>query len=320
MIDSIYLVLIVIAVLLLIFLPASIRTVDQATVAVVTLFGKYRRILRPGLNFLIPYFERISVRVPVQNQTVQLKFSAITNDQAAVHFTSTIIFTVSDHDEETIKLVAFKFIDFKSFQTALTSAIEASVREYVATKKQAEVLGVRAEIVDHAKASLDVQVGSWGYTIADLQINDISFDPTVMESMSRVVAGKNAQVAAEYEGQALLITRTKEAEAEGAAIRIAAENEAEAARLRGEGLAKFRRAVATGITQSAEELRNAGIDPALLGLMLWTETLRDVAKEGQGNTIFLDGNMATMEEQNRRLQGIMNIQNSETKAKKPKKA
>lgn len=320
MIDPIFIALMVLGLLLLILLPASIRTVDQATVAVVTLFGKYRRILRPGLNFLIPYLERISVRVPVQNQTVQLKFSAITNDQAAVHFTSTIIFTVSDHDEETIKLVAFKFIDFDSFQTALTSAIEASVREYVATKKQADVLGVRAEIVDHAKASLDEQVGSWGYTIADLQINDISFDPTVMESMSRVVAGKNAQVAAEYEGQALLITRTKEAEAEGAAIRIAAENEAEAARLRGEGLAKFRRAVATGITQSAEELRNAGIDPALLGLMLWTETLRDVAKEGQGNTIFLDGNMSTLEEQNRRLQGIMSGDNSASKSKKPKKA
>ena len=295
MIDSIYIVLMVVGLVLLILLPASIRTVDQATVAVVTLFGKYRRILRPGLNFLIPYLERISVRVPVQNQTVQLKFSAITNDQAAVHFTSTIIFTVSDHDEETIKLVAFKFIDLESFQTALTSAIEASVREYVATKKQADVLGVRAEIVDHAKASLDDQVGSWGYTIADLQINDISFDPTVMESMSRVVAGKNAQVAAEYEGQALLITRTKEAEAEGAAIRIAAENE-------------------------AEELRNAGIDPALLGLMLWTETLRDVAKEGQGNTIFLDGNMSTLEEQNRRLQGIMSGDNSASKSKKPKKA
>ncbi|MFM7029675.1 MAG: SPFH domain-containing protein [Micrococcales bacterium] len=292
-------------VLVIVLLSASLRTVDQATVGVVTMFGKYRRVLAPGLNILIPFFERISYRIPIQNQTTQLQFSAITNDQAAVHFTATIIYTVSNHDEDIVKLVAFKFIDLKSFQTALKSAIEASVREFVATQKQAEVLGLRTEIVNHAKHTLDEQLASWGYTISDLQINDVAFDPTVMESMSRVVAAKNAQTAAEFEGQALLITRTKQAEAEGAAIRIAAENEAEAARLRGEGLAKFRKAVASGLTQSAEELKSAGVDPALLGLMLWTETLREVAQYGKGNTIFLDGNIGTLEEQVRRLQGIV---------------
>jgi regulator of protease activity HflC (stomatin/prohibitin superfamily) len=296
---------IILIIVAIILLSASIRTVEQANVAVVTMFGKYRRVLNPGLNFVIPFFEKVAFRVPVQNQTFQLQFSAITNDQAAVHFIATIIYTVSDHMENTIKLVAFKFIDLKSFQTALKSAVEASVREFVSTKKQAEVLGLRADIVTHSKETLDEQLASWGYTISDLQINDVSFDPTVMESMSRVVAAKNAQTAAEFEGQALLITRTKQAEAEGAAIRIAAENEAEAARLRGEGLAKFRKAVASGLTQSAEELKTAGVDPALLGLMLWTETLREVAQQGKGNTIFLDGNIGTMEDQIRRLQGIV---------------
>mgnify|MGYP000691559991 CR=1 FL=1 len=286
-------------------LAMSIKTVDQATVGVITMFGKYRRVINPGLNFLIPVLERVAVWVPVQNQTVQLKFSAITGDQAAVHFTATIIYTVSDHDPETVKLVAFKFINAASFQTALNSAIEASVREFVATKKQAEVLGLRQEIVIHAKTTLDEQVASWGYTISDLQINDVSFDAQVMESMSRVVAAKNAQTAAEFEGQALLITKTKNAEAEGAAIRIAAENEAEAARLRGEGLAHFRRALAQGLSESAEVLEQNGIDPSILIFSMWTETIRDAAKEGAGNTIFIDGNMSTMEEAMKRIQGLI---------------
>jgi regulator of protease activity HflC (stomatin/prohibitin superfamily) len=295
----------VIAVVVLALLVLSIRTVDQATVAVVTMFGKYRRVMNPGLNFLIPLFERVAVYVPIQNQTAQLKFSAITGDQAAVHFTATIIYGVSNHDAETVKLVAFKFINASAFQTALNSAIEASVREFVATKKQAEVLGLRQEIVTHAKSTLDEQVASWGYTISDLQINDVSFDAQVMESMSRVVAAKNAQTAAEFEGQALLITKTKNAEAEGAAIRIAAENEAEAARLRGEGLAKFRKALAEGFGESAQVLEKHGIDPAVLIFSMWTETIRDSAREGKGNTIFLDGNIGTMEEAVRRLQAIM---------------
>lgn len=299
-----FVILVVIAAVLLV---GSVRTVDQAHVGVVTLFGKYRRVLNPGLNFLIPYLEKIKSMVPVQNRTIQLQFSAITVDQAAVHFTATIIFTVSDHSEETIKLVAFKFIDEASFGTALTSAIEASVREFVSTKQQAEVLGLRQEIVLHAKETLDDQLASYGYTILDLQINDVQFDKEVMTSMSRVVAALNQQKAATFEGEALLITRTKQAQAEGAAIRIAAENEAEAARLRGEGLAKFRKALAEGLGESARMLEEHGIDPAVLVFTMWTETIRDAAKEGKGNTIFLDGNIATMEEGLRRIQAMMNV-------------
>jgi regulator of protease activity HflC (stomatin/prohibitin superfamily) len=292
-------------------------TIDQAHVGVVTLFGKYRRILNPGLNILIPFVETVRNKVPVQNRTDQLQFSAITADQAAVHFISTIIFTVEDHTEDTIKLVAFKFIDDASFNTAITSAVEASVREFVATKKQSEVLGLRQEIVTHAKANLDDQLSSWGYLLVDLTVNDIQFDAEVMQSMSRVVAAKNAQTAAEFEGQALLIQRTKEAEAEGAAIRIAAENEATAARLRGEGLAQFREAIAVGFSESAKKLEDAGLDPAILLFSMWTETMRDAAKEGTGNTIFLDGNVTTMEQTMHRLQGILSP--GDSKPTKPKK-
>lgn len=294
-----------IALTALVLVLSAIRTIDQANVGVVTMFGKYRRVLNPGLNILIPLIERVQRRVPVQNRTDQLQFSAITGDQAAVHFTATIIFTVQDHSEETIKLVAFKFINEESFGTALTAAVEASVREFVATKKQAEVLGLRGEIVKHAKENLDEQLSSWGYLLVDLTVNDIQFDAEIMTSMSRVVSAKNAQTAAEYEGQALLIQRTKQAEAEGAAIRIAAENEATAARLRGEGLAKFREAIAEGFSESAKKLDEAGLDPAILLFSMWTETMRDAAKEGTGNTIFLDGNIATMEQTMHRLQGML---------------
>jgi regulator of protease activity HflC (stomatin/prohibitin superfamily) len=303
----------------LILLALSLRTVGQSTVAVVTMFGKYRRILSPGLNFLIPIFESINRTVYIQNRTEQLKFTTITNDQAMVHFTTTVIFTVSDHDPETVKLVAFKFIDDDSFYVALKSAVESSVREFVATRKQSEVLGLRTEIVSHAKHTLDEQLSSWGYQVVDLQVTELSFDEAVTDSMSRIVAATNLKIAAEAEGQALLITRTKEAEAEGAAIRISAENEATAARLRGEGLAAFRKALAEGFGDSAELLAKHGLDPAIIAFSMWTETIRDAAKEGAGNTIFIDGNLATAEEALRRLQGMTVLPTGEKTAPKAKK-
>jgi len=154
---------------------------------------------------------------------------------------------------------------------------------------------------------LNEQLAGWGYSLLDLAINDISFDQEVMTSMSRVVAATNAQRAAEFEGQALLITRTKQAEAEGGAIRIAAENEATAAKLRGEGLANFRTALAQGLSDSAQLLENSGVGSGVLALTLWTETIRDVAKDGKGNVLFLDGNLGTMDDAMRRLQGLMAI-------------
>lgn len=301
---------------LVVLLALSVRTVDQASVAVITMFGKYRRVLNPGLNFIIPVLETIHSKVPIQNQTAQLGFSAITSDQAAVHFNATIIFTVSDASPNTVRDVAFKFIDQRSFQVALTSAVEASVREFVATRRQAEVLGLRQEIVLHAKSNLDDQLADWGYTLVDLTVNDITFDADIMVSMSRVVAAKNAQTAAEFEGQALLIARTKEAEAEGAAIKIAAENEADAARLRGEGLAQFRTALAEGLGQAAEELATHGIDPNFLAFTLWTETMRDVAREGRGNVVFFDGSVDGFEGAMKRMQGML-MDPEKTAAKAP---
>jgi regulator of protease activity HflC (stomatin/prohibitin superfamily) len=309
-----YSVLIIIAVVLLF---SSFRVVNQATVAVVTLFGKYRRVLRPGLNILIPVLERINRVVPIQNRTKQLQFKTITSDQAVVYFTATVIFTVSDHEPETVKTVAFKFIDEKSFDIALLSAVEASVREFVATRKQSEVLGLRGEIVNHAKSTLDEQLSGWGYTVIDLQITELAFDKEVTDSMARIVAATNQKIAAEAEGQALLITRTKAAEAEGAAIRISAENEATAARLRGEGLAMFRKALAEGFGESAELLEKHGLDPALLAFSMWTETIRDAAREGAGNTIFIDGNISTGDDAMRRLQA-MTVTEKAKEARKPK--
>src|SRR5271167_2263042 len=94
-------------------------TVSQGTVAVVTMFGKFRRIMHPGLNFKIPIFEGILRRISIQNQSIELKFQAITADQANVNFKAMLLFAVIDQREETIMKVAFKFIDVQSLMQAL---------------------------------------------------------------------------------------------------------------------------------------------------------------------------------------------------------
>ena len=292
----------VIIILFIIF--SGLVTVNQATIAVITLFGKYQRILRPGLNFKIPVFEQIYRRISIQNRSVELEFQAVTQDQANVYFKSMLLYAVMNADEETIKKVAFKFISDKDLMQALVRTIEGNIRSYVATRKQSEILGLRKDLVESVKFEVDHVLEEWGYHLLDLQINDITFDKVIMESMSRVVASNNLKAAAENEGQALLITKTKGAEAEGNAIKISAEAEREAARLRGQGVALFREEVAKGMSQAAEQMKQANLDTNVILFSMWTEAIKNFAEVGRGNILFLDGSTDGMQ---RTMQQLMSL-------------
>ena len=291
--------------LILFFIISGLFTVNQGTIAVITMFGKYRRIAGPGLRFKIPLLEMVFKRISIQNRSVELEFQAVTVDQANVYFKSMLLYSVQNESEDTIKKVAFKFFSDKDLMQALVRTIEGNIRSYVATKKQAEILGLRREIVDYVKAEIDHTLEEWGYHLQDLQINDITFDQAIIESMSKVVASNNLKAAAENEGQALLITKTKSAEAEGNAIKIAAEAEREAARLRGQGVALFRQEVAKGMTEAAEQMKQANLDTNVILFSMWTEAVKNFAEYGKGNVIFLDGSAEGMEKTMKQIQALM---------------
>lgn len=283
----------------------SLVTVNQGTIAIITLFGKYRRIMLPGLRLRIPFVESIFRRVSIQNQSIELEFQAVTIDQANVYFKSMLLYSVQNSDEETIKKVAFKFISNKDLMQALVRTVEGSIRAYVATKRQAEILTARREIVDYVKEQIDQSLEEWGYHLQDLQINDITFDQVVMESMSKVVASNNLKAAAENEGQALLITKTKAAEAEGNSIKISAQAEKEAAQLRGQGVALFRQEVAKGMSEAAEEMKQANLDTNVILFSMWTEAIKNFAEYGKGNVIFLDGSPDGMDRTMKQMMGLI---------------
>jgi len=287
------------------FVFSGLVTVNQGFINVVTMFGKYRRILKPGLNFKIPFLEQINRRVSIQNRSVELEFQAVTADQANVYFKSMLLYAVQNADEETIKRVAFKFIADRDLMQALTRTIEGSIRAFVATKKQAEILGLRKEIVEFVKDQIDHSLEDWGYHLLDLQINDITFDQAIIDSMSKVVASNNLKAAAENEGQALLITKTKAAEAEGNAIKISAEAEREAARLRGQGVALFREEVARGMSEAAEQMKKANLDTNVILFSMWTEAIKNFAEVGKGNIIFLDGSAEGMQKTMKQIEALM---------------
>jgi regulator of protease activity HflC (stomatin/prohibitin superfamily) len=283
MLTTVFIVLILFVVLL----GSFARTVPQATVAVVTIFGKFRRIMREGLNFKMPW-ESVAHRLSLQNRALQLEFQAITQDQANVKFATMVLYAVAGSNEEAITKAVFSFASSQEFQLALQRTIDGSIRQFVATTKQSDILGMRAEIVDHTKKNLDEVVAAWGYVVRDIQITDMTFDKEIIDSMARVVSSKNLLAAASNEGAALLVKRTKDAEAEAAYKTIGAEADKKAAALRGEGLALFRKNIAVGMKDAADSLKSAGVDTRFLLFLEYTDALKYVSEHAQGKVIFMD--------------------------------
>jgi regulator of protease activity HflC (stomatin/prohibitin superfamily) len=279
----------------------SVTVTKEGQVGVVVLFGKYRRMLRPGLSFRIPFVETIYRRLSLQHRSVELEFQAITLDQANVDFKALIIYGVQNDEVETIKRAAFKFIDERSFMQSLVRSVEGSIRAFVATKKQSEILVLRKDIVDEVNLNIKHELNDWGYHLYNLQINDISFDEAIVRSMAQVVATNNMKAAAENEAQAQFISKTRVAEAEAHSKRVIAEAECDVERLRGEGNARLRKEMALGFTDAATIIEGSGVEPAAMHFEMWLDAMKQVAAQSHGNILSFDGSMEGFEKTMRQM-------------------
>lgn len=296
------------AISIVILLAGSISVIKQGHVGVAVLFGKFSRVLQPGLNFRIPFFERVFRSLSLQLRSAELEFTAITGDQANVNFKALIIYTVADGSTETIIKATFKFIDERSFMQSLIRSIEGSIRSFVALKKQCEILALRREIIDEVNSYIEHELQDWGFHLVALQINDISFDEAILRSMAQVVASNNMMLAAQNEAQAQFITKVRVADAEAQAKRVVAQAEKDADQLRGEGNALLREQIALGLAGAGKIMDSNGVDPAFMLYTMWLDAMKFVAAHSHGNILSFDGSMEGFDKTMRQ----MNQLNKET--------
>src|SRR5258708_35130597 len=94
--ETVNVLTIVVVLIALAVVFSCIVTVTQGYIYVITLFGKYQRIMRPGLNFKLPFLEAVYKKISIQNRSVELEFHAVTIDQANVDFTSMLLYAVQN--------------------------------------------------------------------------------------------------------------------------------------------------------------------------------------------------------------------------------
>jgi len=82
-----------VAIIVIVLILFATTVIKQGHIGVVTRFGKYQRLMLPGLNFKTPFVESVFKSISTQNQSIELEFEAISLDQAYVNFKSLIVYS-----------------------------------------------------------------------------------------------------------------------------------------------------------------------------------------------------------------------------------
>lgn len=277
---------IIFLVILILILLSCLSIVQQNTVYVVEFLGRFSRTMTAGLNFKIPFLERIADKVTLRQQNFAIKNTYPSKDKVIVDISTNLIFEV-DSTEEGVKKYTYSLVNRNQ---SIGAIIENSLRTYVAKETHEGILEKKDELATHIRNDLEKQFSQWGMLISSFQITEVSFPATITQAMSEVVASEQLKRAAENKGEATKIQSVKEAEAEK-----------ERKRLQGEGLALERAAIAQGLQQSIEIVKQAtGQDEkhiiALLTLTQYLDTMKTIGVSSGSKVIFMDSSAGKTKE------------------------
>ena len=258
----------------LIVLFASFFTVKQQTAAIIERFGKFQSIRQSGLQLKIPLVDRISGRLSLKIQQLDVLIETKTLDDVFVRLKVSVQFKVI----KTKVYDAFYKLDYAHDQ--ITSYVFDVVRAEVPKMKLDDVFVKKDDIAIAVKSELNQAMMDYGYDIIKTLVTDIDPDSQVKEAMNRINASEREKIAAQFEGDAARILIVEKAKAE-----------AESKRLQGQGIADQRREIARGLEESVEVLNKVGINSqeasALIVVTQHYDTLQSIGQETNSNLILL---------------------------------
>ena len=261
-------------ILAFIVLFAAFFTVKQQTAAIIERFGKFHSIRQSGLHLKIPLIDRISGRLSLKIQQLDVLIETKTLDDVFVRLKVSVQFKVIREKVYD----AFYKLDYAHDQ--ITSYVFDVVRAEVPKMKLDDVFVKKDDIAIAVKSELNQAMMDYGYDIIKTLVTDIDPDAQVKEAMNRINASEREKIAAQFEGDAARILIVEKAKAE-----------AESKRLQGQGIADQRREIARGLEESVEVLNKVGINSqeasALIVVTQHYDTLQSIGQETNSNLILL---------------------------------
>ncbi len=266
---------IILFILLILFL--GLFMVKQQTAYIIERFGKFSSIRSAGLQFKIPFVDRIAARLSLRIQQLDVVVETKTKDDVFVHLKISVQYQIL-RDK-----VYDAFYRLQNPHEQLTAYIFDLVRAEIPKMILDDVFEKKDDIAFAVKRDLKEAMLDYGYDIIKALVTDIDPDGSVKEAMNRINAAEREKVAAQHEGDAQRILIVERAKAE-----------AESKRLQGKGIADQRREIAKGLEESVDTLNKAGINPqeasALIVITQHYDTLQSIGADSSSNLILLPNN------------------------------
>jgi regulator of protease activity HflC (stomatin/prohibitin superfamily) len=268
--------LVLVAFLALYLIFGSFFTVNTATVAVITRFGKFLRVAEAGLNWKRPFLDSVAGYVSLRVNQITLTMETKTKDNVFV----TIPISVQNRVRpEKVYDAYYKLADPEA---QIKSYVEQVILGHVPGMTLDEVFASQSSIAAAVKQELDADMALFGYEIVNVLVTDIIPDAKVKSAMNDINAAQREQVAANARGEAEKILVVKKAEAE-----------AESKALQGQGIANQRKAIIEGLQVSIEQFQKV-VEGAsarevmqLVMVTQYFDTLKSIGENDKTNTLFL---------------------------------
>lgn len=265
----------VVIIVLIIF--SGIFVVKQQTSVIIERFGKFQSVRQSGLNIKIPFIDKISGRISLKIQQLDVIVETKTRDDVFVHLKISVQFLIQRNH------VYDAFYKLQNPHEQITAFIFDVVRAEVPKMILDNVFVKKNEIALAIKRDLKEAMLDYGYDIIKALVTDIEPDENVKIAMNRINAAEREKVAAQHEGDAQRILIVERAKAE-----------AESKRLQGKGIADQRREIARGLEESMVILNRAGINSqeasALIIVTQHYDTLQSIGSKSGSNLILLPNN------------------------------
>lgn len=235
-------VLIAIAVFVIVCIWLGVRIVPQSEQFVVERFGRLRTVLGPGINFIVPFLDRVAHRVSIlERQLPTHKQDAITSDNVLVSVDTSIFYRIT-HPEKTVYRI-------RDVDGAIETTVAGIVRSEIGTIELDQVQSNRAVLIQKIREALTHVFDDWGVEVTRVEILDVSLDAATKAAMLQQLNAERARRAqvTEAEGKRRAVELAADAEL------YAAEQQAKAKRVTAEAEAFATQVIAVAIKENGLE-------------------------------------------------------------------
>ncbi|MGI8313269.1 SPFH domain-containing protein [Saccharopolyspora sp. ASAGF58] len=220
-------VLVVVVLLVLIIAVKSVMVVPQAQSAVIERLGKFRSVAEPGLNFLVPFFDRVRARIDLREQVVSFPPQpVITQDNLTVSIDTVVYFQVTDSRSAVYEI--------SNYIIAVEQLTTTTLRNVVGAMSLEETLTSRDKINTQLRGVLDQETGRWGIRVARVELKAIDPPPSIQDSMEKQMRADREKRAMILNAEGTRESAIKTAEGQKQAAILAAEGQKQAAILTAE--------------------------------------------------------------------------------------